>query len=227
VDWIHLAQDKGKWRELMKTVIHLSLSKDALNILTTWKKYVLLKKDDTLWIQSEVRREWTLWLWYWILRPIKFVFCLWDLKFLRRWNPVFWSYCARFNVECSPVNSYLTFERICSVRLQRRLKIKFDPEEGENKCLRNIYNLMRWQRHEWSYNYKRIHRLCCNFIHMSLMAIRDICNLSYLGCLKSGTRSDDGTVHWTPWCGWSSKMNSPQRYGTTARHGFYRYLTTP
>jgi len=161
------------------------------------------------------------------LRPIKFVFCLWGFKFLRRWNPVIWSCFARVDVVYSPVNGYLTVERICSVRLQRRLKIKFGPEDGGNKCLRNIYNLMRWTRHVWSYNYKRIHSLCRNFIHMFLIAIRDICNLSYLGCLKSGTLSDDGTVHWTPWCGWSSKMNSPQRYGTTARHGLYRYLTTP
>jgi hypothetical protein len=116
-------------------------------LLDHLKKCVLFKKDAALWSQSEVRREWTPWLWYWVLRPIKFVFCVWVLKFLRRWKPVFWSCCARFDVVCSPVNGYLTFERICSVRLQRRLKIKSGPEDGENKYLRNIYNLMRWQRY--------------------------------------------------------------------------------
>ena len=56
---------------------------------------------------------------------------------------MFWFCCARCDVVFSPVNGYITFERICNFRLQRRLKIKFGPEDGENKYLRNIYNLMR------------------------------------------------------------------------------------
>ena len=49
MDWIELAQERYRWRELVNAVMKLRVPSNAGNILATCKPVELLKKDSAPW----------------------------------------------------------------------------------------------------------------------------------------------------------------------------------